>query len=143
MTNLRQLLTFNMKKARQKLGLSQARLAEKAGLSTQYVAMIEICRKFPSPEILEQIASALGLDTPELFSMPPSAERSAIQLQEKILTDIEKTVGDTINIAVRSAVSKLVTRRLKELRETGRDNGELIYEDITGSYHGMAAEGPK
>jgi len=38
--NLRELLAYNMKENRNRLGLSQSRLAERAGLYTQYIAMI-------------------------------------------------------------------------------------------------------
>jgi len=113
MTNLRQLLASNMKENRRKLGLSQAKLSEKAGLSTQYVAMIELGRKFPSPENIEQIAAALEVDTPELFSMPPSVEGTASKLCREILMELEQTVGDTVNTAIRAAVSKLVADHLK------------------------------
>jgi len=89
----------------------------KAGLSTQYVAMIELGRKFPSPEILEKIASALELDTPEMFSMPPSVKRAALQLRNSILNDLEKTVGDTVNAAVKVAVSKLVATHLQKYKD--------------------------
>jgi DNA-binding XRE family transcriptional regulator len=37
MTNLKQLLAFNLKHYRLKLGLTQAKLAEKAEVSTQYM----------------------------------------------------------------------------------------------------------
>jgi transcriptional regulator with XRE-family HTH domain len=124
MTNLRHILAFNMKENRRKLGLSQARLAEKAGLSTQYIAMIELSRKFPSPEILEQIASALELDSTELFSMQPSIERATIKLHQAILADIEQTVGETVNIAVKSAVSKIVAVHLKTMKDREQQNLE-------------------
>jgi len=121
------------------MGLSQARLAEKARLSTQYIAMIELNRKFPSPEILERIAYALELDTPELFSMPPSVERATMQLHATILADIEQTVGETVNNAVKSAVSKLVADRLKELKQTTSDNEKLLNKNIPQrEYHGLA-----
>ena len=122
MTNLRHILAFNMKENRQKLGLSQAKLAEKTGLSTQYIAMIELSRKFPSPEILEQIAYALELDTPELFSMQPSVERATIKLHQTILADIEQTVGETVNIAVKTAVSKIVATHLKNMKDWEEHN---------------------
>jgi len=115
-----------MKENRNKLGLSQAKLAEKAGLSTQYIAMIELKHKFPSPEILERIASALELDTPELFSMPPSVERATVKLHKTILTDIEQTVGETVNNAVKSVVSKIVTARLKEFKKTAADSKNIL-----------------
>jgi len=59
MTNLRQLPGFNIKQYRVKPGLTQARLAEKADASTQYIAMIELGRKFPGIELLELLAEAL------------------------------------------------------------------------------------
>ena len=117
MTSLRQLLAINMKENRKKLGISQAKLAEKANLSTQYIAMIELSRKFPSPEILEKIALALELDTPEMFSMPPSVEGTALHLCKSILNDLEQTVGETVNTAVRAAVSKLVATHLKKYKD--------------------------
>ena len=55
MTNLRQLLAFNIKKNRRKNGMSQAQLAEKANASTQYIAMIELERKFPSVDMIERV----------------------------------------------------------------------------------------
>ena len=95
-------------------------------MSTQYVAMIELGRKFPSPEKIEQIASALEVDTPELFSMPPSVEGTALQLRREILMDLEQTVVKIVNTAVRAAVSELVTAHLKDINDqesiTHREN---------------------
>ena len=116
MTNLRQLLAPNMKEKRKKLGISQAKLAERADLSTHYIAMIELGRKFPSPENLEQIAHALEIDTTELFSMPLSVE-TVLQYRQVILTDLEKTVEKTVNDAVRASVAQLVESHLKDVED--------------------------
>ena len=116
MTNLRDLLAFNMKERRRKLGISQAKLAEKADLSTQYVAMIELGRKFPSPEKMELIACALEIDTPELFSMPPSVE-AVLQYRQLILADLEKTIREMANVAVKASVEQLVESHLKEVED--------------------------
>ena len=118
MTNLRTLLAFNMKEKRRKLGLSQAKLAEMADLSTHYVAMIELGRKFPSPENMEQIASALEIDTPELFSMPPSVEEAVLQYRQEIMVALEETVGKAVNVAVKAAVAQLVDSYLKDIEKT-------------------------
>lgn len=48
-----------MKRRRALLALSQAELAERAGISSGYVGEVEMGRKYPSPEILERIAAAL------------------------------------------------------------------------------------
>ena len=45
----------------------QAKLAEKVNTSTHYIGMIETKNNFPSPEMLERIAKALGIDTVDLF----------------------------------------------------------------------------
>jgi transcriptional regulator with XRE-family HTH domain len=50
-----------MKIYRAFLGINQADLAKKAGLSVGYIGEVEIGRKFPSPVKLEAIAAALGL----------------------------------------------------------------------------------
>jgi transcriptional regulator with XRE-family HTH domain len=50
-----------MKRYRVLLGITQAELAERAGISVGYVGEVEMGRKFPSPEKLEGIARALGL----------------------------------------------------------------------------------
>jgi len=115
MTNLRKLLAYNMRENRRVLGLTQAKLAEKTGLSTQYIAMIELSRKFPSPEKLEKLAQALEVDTPELFSISKSAEEAAQKLCRAILVDIEKTVGKTVNTVVKAAVSEIVEVHIRNM----------------------------
>ena len=68
MTDVRKLLAQNIKKFRKIRGFSQEVLAEKASTSITHIGMIEIGKKFPSPRMLEQIAEALEIDTPELFT---------------------------------------------------------------------------
>lgn len=51
---------------RQKLGLSQAALAEKAAISTGYLSELENCRRNPpKPRVTNQLALALGLNREE------------------------------------------------------------------------------
>jgi transcriptional regulator with XRE-family HTH domain len=107
--NLRELLAFNMKENCGRLGLSQTRLAERAGLSTQYIAMIELERKFPTPEMLERIAAALEIDPPELFS---------IQIAEARIRKFQKTVLNEIEKAVSGAVMQVIERNLEKLDVT-------------------------
>jgi transcriptional regulator with XRE-family HTH domain len=103
MTNLRTVLALNMKAQRLVLGISQAVLAEKVNTSAHYIGMIEAGKKFPSPEMLERIATALEIDTPALFSIAhmPSDGSSISQFQEQVLYDI----------------SQVVSFRIKELEE--------------------------
>ena len=93
MTNLRQVLALNMKEKRSMLGLSQAKLAEKINTAPTYIAMIELEKKFPSVEMLERIASALLMDTTELFSVKPLPEDSLKKLHKAVLLDFEKVIA--------------------------------------------------
>ncbi len=88
MTNIRDILANNIKENRKKLGFSQAKLAEKAETSTQYIAMIEVCRKFPTPEMMERIASALEIETYELFKVQPLPENAMQQLHDSLVDNI-------------------------------------------------------
>jgi len=96
MTSLRSVLSFNMKAQRHILSITQALLAERVNTSTNYIALIESERKFPTPEMLERIAAALEIDAPELFSTKsyPLPEAGTLaELQEKVLNDISEIVS--------------------------------------------------
>ena len=62
MTSLRSVLAFNIKEQRLILGISQSKLAERVNTSTHYIGMIESEKKFPTPEMLERIATALEIE---------------------------------------------------------------------------------
>ena len=68
MTDIRLVLAENMKKYRKIQKISQEKLAEKISTAPNYIAMIEVGKKFPSASMLERIALALNIDTPELFT---------------------------------------------------------------------------
>ena len=97
MTNIRGVLSFNIKKRRQILGISQVNLAEKVGTSTQYLGQIEQNKKFPSPEMLERIALALEIDSPQLFSMGTYSQAAIQQFRENLKANLEKAVDDFID----------------------------------------------
>jgi len=96
MAKLREILAGNLKKNRRKNGLSQAKLAEKAGISTQYIAMIELSRQFPTPEVLERIADALGIEDYELFAVPSSPENYIERLHKDIIREIREVIVEVL-----------------------------------------------
>jgi len=100
MTNLRGILANNLRGNRKKCGLSQAKLAEKSGFSTQYIAMIELSRQFPTPEALEKIAAALGIEAYELFSVQPSYENSMERLHKDIIKEIREVIVEALEKAL-------------------------------------------
>jgi len=58
----------NIKLLRARRGLSQAGLAEKAEISIPFLSAIERGIKYPLPDILSRIATALGVAVSELFA---------------------------------------------------------------------------
>ena len=65
---LRRTVARNLRRLRQKRGLSQEELADRAGLNRNYVGMIEREENAPTVDALEQIAKALDISAVELFS---------------------------------------------------------------------------
>jgi len=70
------------------MGYTQAELAEYAHTSTCYIQQIEGMKRFPSPEMLEQIAAALEVDTPELFGVSEQQD----EWKERILSTVEAAI---------------------------------------------------
>jgi len=110
MTNVKEILARNLKENRRRLGITQPELAERAGMSTQYLAMIEIARKFPTADILERLAMALGINSNELFSVAVSPERVMEQLQQAILDSFDKKL-DILDQTIEHALDKAIEKR--------------------------------
>lgn len=58
---------INVKKYRNKIGLSQEALAEKCGLHRTYISSIECFKRSISLENIQRIANALQIETYKLF----------------------------------------------------------------------------
>jgi len=98
MTNLRQLLGSNIKVYRNVCGISQSKLAEQVDTSTNYISAIEAGRRFPSVEMLEKIALALKIDTPELFSTKNiQLFATKRELEEQIWLNIKQNLSNYIS----------------------------------------------
>jgi len=98
--NIRDILARNIKEYRRQNNLSQEKLAEKAGISTPFVAMIEVSRKFPTPDMLDRIAGALNVKTWQLFAVTPTPENAMERLHQSIVKDIEKVVAEAVRKAI-------------------------------------------
>ena len=94
-----ELFIINLKDFRKSRGISQSKLAELCESSQAYIAEIEVGKKFPSPDMIERIASALGLESYCLFqNRPVENDRvlSPLQRQEiagKVFDSITKIVN--------------------------------------------------
>jgi transcriptional regulator with XRE-family HTH domain len=109
-TNVKEILARNLKDHRKRLGITQSVLAERAGLSTQYLGMIEVARNFPTADVLEQLAAALGIKSNELFSVSDSPEIAMEQLQQAILNSLDKRL-DNLDQTIERALDKAIEKR--------------------------------
>ena len=76
-------------------GLSQADLAEKAGISITFLSTIERGIKFPQAEMLSKLAKALDVEVFELFkadAVPTDSKVMMSQLSEDITKNINLTI---------------------------------------------------
>jgi transcriptional regulator with XRE-family HTH domain len=64
---LRKTLSANVKKQRETAGITQEKLAEKAGISANMINDIEGCRSWISDKTLIKLATALQIETYRLF----------------------------------------------------------------------------
>ncbi|MDR2096614.1 MAG: helix-turn-helix domain-containing protein [Treponema sp.] len=106
MTNIREILAKNLKEHRRKLGITQPQLAERANLSTHYLAMIEVVRKFPTADVLERLAAALDIAPNELFSVSPSPEEAMEKLQQAILANLDHAIENAVDRAIQKAFAE-------------------------------------
>ena len=94
MAQIRDVLAFNTKKHRKRLGLTQPQLAEKADVSTHYIAMIETCNKYPKPEMLERTAEALEIEPNQLFASVDTQDEALERKHDTILADMRQAISD-------------------------------------------------
>jgi len=92
MTDIRKVLADNIKTYRKAKGMTQAQLAELAGSATHYIAMIEGCKNFPSPDMIERLAAVLGKDTVDLFCLEPVQR----DWKKDILSDIKSLIDQRL-----------------------------------------------
>ncbi|MDR3341191.1 MAG: helix-turn-helix domain-containing protein [Treponema sp.] len=96
MTDIRQVLASNIKLHRKTLGLSQDNLANEIDTATGYIGMIERGKQFPSPQMLERIARALHVDTPDLFAVKPFYLDSIQKLHHDLLAAYEEILTEKL-----------------------------------------------
>lgn len=142
MGNIREILALNIKENRRRLGMSQPELAELANLSTHYISMIEISRKFPTPEVLERLAEALGIAAHELFEVPPLPENALERMHKDVLSSIKQTVNE----AVKEAILEQFNNSFVSAKTAGNKapmmlDGSKIYKNQSEKqFHGYAAD---
>ena len=90
-------LRENIRTLRKKLKWSQETLAEKANVSAPYITQIELGKRTPSLDIVQNLANAFGVEYKVLFE--PNAEKciqsetfSRSLLESKLISAITETI---------------------------------------------------
>jgi len=113
MRSARDLLKFNVKRMRERLGWKQPDLAAEAHLSNQMIQKIEQGKTAPSTETLDKLVRALGTHHAELFyddtlsKEEPStiADMTPVEL-EALITKASKRDG-SINLEIERLKKRL------------------------------------
>ena len=114
MVSIREILALNLKEYRRKSGFTQEKLAEKAGISANYLSMVEISRKFPTPEMLDRLAQTLNIQTFQLFNPSATPDGALLHLEQAIVENIEKVVRTTIKQDIVSEINQTVSKAVKQ-----------------------------
>ena len=109
---LQQILITNLKRIRKERGLSQMTLSAKCDTTSNYIGQIEMGRRIPSFEKIEQIAAALEVPSYELFVYEAKEKEQKIKAKDylinlpanvrkeiisHLIASIKKELDDTLN----------------------------------------------
>lgn len=103
MNEITSVLGNNIRELRIRSGWTQEKLAEKAGISVPFMTQIELARKSASLEVIQNIATALGVSYERLFKTGRAKDTDtnyAIHLLEKeLIESITEIVQDKFDKA--------------------------------------------
>lgn len=96
---LRQLLSANIKQFRNRRGWSQAKLAEKLDISTNFLSDIETTKGWVSPLTLVKLASALDVEVYELFKPENAVSGDLKDVVNKLAQDLTIVITESVEYA--------------------------------------------
>ena len=114
MVKLRKIIAKNIKTYRKEMGISQLMLADMIDSTSNYIAMIEAEKRFPTDTMLEKIAFALNKEPCELFMFTPIQK----EWQKNILKEIDDLITQKLNETHYSNISfrKVTNIKKKHLK---------------------------
>ena len=106
--SLRNLLSKNIKRYRQRKCWSQAKLAEKMEISTNYLSDIETKRGWVSPFSLIKMANALEVEVYELFKPEETTPENVLKVANKCLSDFSASLRNSFDKALLDSTKKIL-----------------------------------
>jgi transcriptional regulator with XRE-family HTH domain len=104
---LRGILSQNIKRFRQRKGWSQAKLAEKMDISTNYLSDIETKRGWVSPFSLIKLANALEIEVFELFKPHETTSSDVQNTIIKYLDDFSTSLKVSFDKSLKDSMQKI------------------------------------
>jgi len=103
---LREILSSNIKRERKKLGLTQEKLAEVAGLSAQTINDIEGCRMWVSDKTITKLARILHVEVYQLLipAIPNESQKIGATCHNDLLFNLEDRIIRNIRYQFREAI---------------------------------------
>jgi transcriptional regulator with XRE-family HTH domain len=96
---LRGLLSANIKRFRNRRGWSQAKLAEKLDISTNFLSDIETQKGWVSPLTLVKLAAALDIEVYELFKPENAVSGDLKDVVNKLAQDLTIVITESVEYA--------------------------------------------
>ena len=96
---LRELLSVNIKRFRNRRGWSQAKLAEKLDISTNFLSDIETKKGWVSPLTLVKLAAALDIEVYELFKPDNAVSGDLKDVVNKLAQDLTIVLTESVEYA--------------------------------------------
>jgi transcriptional regulator with XRE-family HTH domain len=118
--NCQTVLSRNIKRFRNRIGLSQLHLALELGISTTFLSGIETGKKWVSAKTLTQIAHALKIEVYELFKPEQTIRDDVSAAVAKYLDDVDDVFIKSIEEAVRPAVKKSLAKMRRYYAKGGK-----------------------
>lgn len=82
-----------VRQLREKAGLTQAQVAERAGISTGLASMVETGQRIPSPEIVVRLGAVLGLGTRAQIAFLAVAGYASEEWKDRASEDLREFLG--------------------------------------------------
>jgi transcriptional regulator with XRE-family HTH domain len=119
---LRGLLSANIKRYRNRREWSQAKLAEKLEISTNFLSEIETGKGWVSPLTLVKLANTLDIEVYELFKAEEPVNKDVKEIMSQFVKDISialsqsmtKSIGDTLNKTLIKALNESLDHVFKQ-----------------------------
>ena len=116
MSTIQERIGKRIQQQRDAARLTQAQLADRAGVNAEHISRIERAEKGPSIELLDRVAGALGVSIKALFDFEEEPAEDA--RKTAIASLLDSTDGRTRDVA--EAVLEVLVRKLESRKPVWR-----------------------